>query len=106
MLKVFVASIYVDFKLFFNFVSHFFFFILQDTYYFQPYTNGPLQKNAAGKLVDKIRNIKTLLRKLGAIPAKRSNRNDNEEIDSRSEDQTVSTDKGFSLFIFHIQDMR
>ncbi|XP_011699087.1 PREDICTED: uncharacterized protein LOC105456607 [Wasmannia auropunctata] len=39
----------------------------EDTYYYLPYTNGPNQKNSAGKLIDKIRNTKSLLKKLCCI---------------------------------------
>ncbi|XP_032680381.1 uncharacterized protein LOC116848416 isoform X2 [Odontomachus brunneus] len=65
----------------------------EDTYYFKPYTNGPYQKNAAGKLVDKVRNTKTLLRKLSDThfvchSVKRDNQNDSED----SEDEPSSED--------------
>ncbi|XP_077271530.1 uncharacterized protein LOC143902471 isoform X2 [Temnothorax americanus] len=66
----------------------------EDTYYYLPFTNGPSQKNAAGKLVDKVRNTKSLLKKLGvAYPSRQDDENDSEEPEGRSSieenDETV-----------------
>jgi len=34
---------------------------------YEPFANGANQKNLGGKLTDKVRNIKSMLRKLGAL---------------------------------------
>lgn len=34
---------------------------------YEPFANGPKQKNIGGKLADKVKNIKSTLRRLGAL---------------------------------------
>jgi len=50
---------------------------------YAPFANGPNQKNIEGKLADKVKNIKSMLRRLGALnPAnyhRHSDSTDNDE---------------------------
>ncbi|EZA47553.1 hypothetical protein X777_15673 [Ooceraea biroi] len=37
------------------------------TYVYEPFANSPNQKNLGGKLADKVRNVKSMLRRFGAL---------------------------------------
>ncbi|XP_067210300.1 uncharacterized protein [Linepithema humile] len=69
------------------------------TYVYEPFANGPKQKNIGGKLADKVRNIKSMLRRLGALnPANyhkysNSTQNENDENEPDTNTSKINEDK-------------
>lgn len=62
---------------------------------YEPFSNGPKQKNLGGKLPDKVRNIKSTLRRLGALGSANYHRRSDSILDDENESNT--SDEGISV---------